>query len=212
MASLICGIGGIITCGISSLVGVVLGHLALSDIKKTGRSGKGLAVAGVLTSYFFLVIGGVATLASIAVPAVMRAKQRAEQVETTVRMTQLHLQLEEFKAEFNEYPSLKTQRELAQREGLPFSAEVVEPFGQLEAALGLGVDPLIAVPKSAKGDWIYWVYEGGSEEPDRPVLLSPEIGDRRMLLKGDGSVEKLNEGESPTPSTGTQVTVPAPRR
>lgn len=53
---------------IGSLVGVILGHLAWRDIKRTGEGGSGLAMAGLIIGYLglvpvvlvfiFLVIGG----------------------------------------------------------------------------------------------------------------------------------------------------------
>ena len=41
-----------------SLVGVITGHLALSQIKKTGEQGHGLALAGVIIGYVGL-LGGI---------------------------------------------------------------------------------------------------------------------------------------------------------
>ncbi len=40
-----------------SLVGVITGHIGLSQIKKTGESGRGLALAGVIIGYIGLAIG-----------------------------------------------------------------------------------------------------------------------------------------------------------
>jgi hypothetical protein len=41
-----------------SLVGIITGHLALSQIKKTGEQGRGLALAGVIVGYVGL-LGGI---------------------------------------------------------------------------------------------------------------------------------------------------------
>jgi hypothetical protein len=58
IASLCCSIGGIVlgaaTCGILApaiIVGIVLGHVALSQIKSTGQEGRGLALGGIITGY-----------------------------------------------------------------------------------------------------------------------------------------------------------------
>jgi hypothetical protein len=51
-ASLIMGIIGLFTCGTASLVGIVLGHISLSQIKRTGEEGRGMGVAGLVLSYF----------------------------------------------------------------------------------------------------------------------------------------------------------------
>lgn len=39
------------------LVGIITGHIALSQIKKTGEQGRGLAVAGLIIGYVLLVVG-----------------------------------------------------------------------------------------------------------------------------------------------------------
>jgi len=37
--------------GLSSVVGVILGHVALKQIKSTGTKGRGLAIAGLVVGY-----------------------------------------------------------------------------------------------------------------------------------------------------------------
>lgn len=56
-ASLICSLGGLLI-GLSAPVGIVLGIIALSQIKKTNQDGKGMALAGVI-------VGSVLTLGTI---------------------------------------------------------------------------------------------------------------------------------------------------
>jgi hypothetical protein len=56
VASLILGIVGLLTCGATSIVGVILGHIALSRIKRTGEEGQGMAMGGLVTSYIMVVV------------------------------------------------------------------------------------------------------------------------------------------------------------
>jgi hypothetical protein len=68
IAALVCSLAGIVTC-ISAPVGIVLGAVALSQIKKTGQAGRGMALAGlwigiVLTALFVI---GVAAAVAFAV-------------------------------------------------------------------------------------------------------------------------------------------------
>lgn len=42
---------------ITTIPGIVLGHLALRDIARTGRRGRGLAITALVLSYGFLLIG-----------------------------------------------------------------------------------------------------------------------------------------------------------
>lgn len=39
------------------LVGIITGHIALGQIKKTGEQGRGLALAGLIIGYVLLVVG-----------------------------------------------------------------------------------------------------------------------------------------------------------
>lgn len=56
IASLICSIAGLATCGVASLVGVVLGHIAIGQVKRTGEEGRGLAIAGLAVGYAVLAL------------------------------------------------------------------------------------------------------------------------------------------------------------
>ncbi|QYC40743.1 hypothetical protein Nocox_15640 [Nonomuraea coxensis DSM 45129] len=56
VASLVLGIVGMISCGLTSIIGVILGHIALARIKRSGEEGQGMAVAGLVTSYVMVVI------------------------------------------------------------------------------------------------------------------------------------------------------------
>jgi hypothetical protein len=67
VASLVCSIAGLVTCGLScgvvSLVGAILGHAARRQIRERGEGGDGMAVAGIIIGWIgaalvFLVCGG----------------------------------------------------------------------------------------------------------------------------------------------------------
>ncbi|WP_353826768.1 DUF4190 domain-containing protein [Agromyces sp. SYSU T0242] len=50
-----------------SLVAIITGHIALSQIKKTGEQGRGLAIAGLVIGYIGLVVGLIVGIVWIAV-------------------------------------------------------------------------------------------------------------------------------------------------
>ncbi|MEI5584023.1 MULTISPECIES: DUF4190 domain-containing protein [unclassified Agromyces] len=50
-----------------SLVGIITGHIALSQIKKTGEQGRGLAIAGLIIGYVGLVVGIILAIVWIAI-------------------------------------------------------------------------------------------------------------------------------------------------
>lgn len=49
--SLVFSLAGIVTSGVTCIVGIILGHIARNQIKQTGEQGAGLALAGLLTGY-----------------------------------------------------------------------------------------------------------------------------------------------------------------
>ena len=54
VASLITSLVGLVFCGIPSIVGLILGIIAMRETRRTGQAGHGLALAGVI-------VGGVVT-------------------------------------------------------------------------------------------------------------------------------------------------------
>ncbi|SIS11501.1 DUF4190 domain-containing protein [Williamsia sterculiae] len=58
VAALICGL-------VISPVGIILGHISLSQIKKRNESGRGLALAGLIIGYAFTAIALIAIIASV---------------------------------------------------------------------------------------------------------------------------------------------------
>jgi hypothetical protein len=56
IASLVCSLAGLVTC-ISAPVGIVLGHIAMKQIRETGEQGEGMAKAGLWVGYIFTILG-----------------------------------------------------------------------------------------------------------------------------------------------------------
>ncbi|WP_019631627.1 DUF4190 domain-containing protein [Actinomadura atramentaria] len=50
-ASMILGLIGILFCGFTSVLAIIFGHVAQSQIKRTGEGGSGMAVAGLVLGY-----------------------------------------------------------------------------------------------------------------------------------------------------------------
>lgn len=68
IVSLICSLAGVIVWFIAPVAGVVTGHIALSQIKRTGQQGRGMALAGVIVGYC---LAGVTVLAALLYFAVL---------------------------------------------------------------------------------------------------------------------------------------------
>jgi prepilin-type processing-associated H-X9-DG protein len=90
IASLVCGVLGCL--GITALVGLVLGLVALVKINKSqGRlGGKGLAITGICVSGVMMFVA-LPVLAGLTLPALAKAKSRAQTVQCVNNLKQLCL-------------------------------------------------------------------------------------------------------------------------
>ena len=95
IASLVLGILALPTLGLGGLAGVICGAVALSQIRKnrTELKGEGIAIAGLVISGFFLLIVPVAVMAGLLLPALAKAKQRAQSIQCVNNMKQVALGL-----------------------------------------------------------------------------------------------------------------------
>lgn len=57
IAALATALGGLICCGLPSIVGLVLGLIAMRETRRTGQKGFGLAVAAVVISSLLIIVG-----------------------------------------------------------------------------------------------------------------------------------------------------------
>ncbi|MFI0410800.1 MmpS family transport accessory protein [Actinomadura sp. 3N508] len=64
IASLVLGITWL--CWIGSILAVVLGHVSLSQIKRTGQSGRGMAIAGLILGYIGILAGAIVVVFFVA--------------------------------------------------------------------------------------------------------------------------------------------------
>ena len=72
IASLVCSLAGLVT-GISVIAGIVLGHIALNQIKQTGEEGRSFAIAGLAIGYGLLAVGFLIIVAAVFFIAVLGA-------------------------------------------------------------------------------------------------------------------------------------------
>ena len=89
IASLVCGIINIFPLFI---VAIILGHISLSEIKKSGGrlKGEGLAIAGLIMGYLGIVaIPFILIVAAIAIPNLLRAKLLANESTTVASVRNL---------------------------------------------------------------------------------------------------------------------------
>ena len=93
IASLVLGCLGLLTCGITSLVGLVLGIIALGRINKSQGQlgGKGVALAGTIVSAACLLLGLI--LAAMLLPELGKAQHKAQAIHCMGNVKLLNLGL-----------------------------------------------------------------------------------------------------------------------
>ena len=91
VTSLVLGILGIFTCGITALAGLILGIVAMVKVKNSGGKlgGGGLALAGTIVSGVFLFM--LPIFAALLLPALASAKQKAQEINCMNNEKQLAL-------------------------------------------------------------------------------------------------------------------------
>jgi prepilin-type processing-associated H-X9-DG protein len=102
VSSLILGILGIFTCGITALFGLILGAIALVQVKRSqGRlSGGGMALAGTIVSGIFLLL--LPVYVALMLPALAVAKQKAQTINCANNLKQLAAAVQIYSADHKE--------------------------------------------------------------------------------------------------------------
>ena len=88
ISSLVCGIIGWIIPILFALLAIIFGHVARSQIKRSGQGGAGLALAGLILGYIQFVIMSLGMLAAIVLPAYHDYVIRSKWVEADVYLVQ----------------------------------------------------------------------------------------------------------------------------
>lgn len=94
VTSVVLGALGFLTLGVTALIGLVLGIIAMARITGSqGRiGGKGMAVAGIVTSGVALVsVPFIAIMAGLLLPALAQAKNRAQEINCINNLRQIQV-------------------------------------------------------------------------------------------------------------------------
>lgn len=198
-ASLVCGVLSIPTCGATLLPAVITGHLALSQIKRSGGTigGRKAATTGLILGYSTLaLIPLIAFFTGLATPLIVRQREKAEQIIYTNNIREIGMGL----AEYQDKHGTGTA---------PYPSDI----RQLEM-LGLVNDMsrLLTVKKHRIGDWRYFS-AADPGDPAAPLLISPRVGTKYLTLKVDQSVTPLSQKQTDeliasSPAPG--LAIPAP--
>ena len=92
IASLVLGICGIISCGLTAVIGLILGIVSMKQVRKSNGTmgGGGIGLAGTIVSAVFIVFA-IPMGAALFLPALAAAKQRAMTIQCLNNVRQLSL-------------------------------------------------------------------------------------------------------------------------
>lgn len=151
-ASLICGIlAYLILPFLAAIPAIILGHLALSDIKKTaGRlKGNGLAIAGMVMGYAQIVfLPVILIIAAIAIPNLLRARMAANEASAVGTLR-------------NYNTAMVTYVSMCPNAGFPKSVQNLGPGGTGCERANL-VGAALATPDAAKNGYRFFYSPGPS--------------------------------------------------
>lgn len=212
IASLVCGIGGFPTAGLTGIAAIITGHLALSAIKRSGGAlgGQGMSIAGLITGYLTVLILPIAILAGLAAPVILKQRKAADRTECISNTKMLSLAFYEFDSEYGSFPADETAKEDPAFTGMtgPRVLEQLEAGGHIpDVDRFLGVKSTDTPPL-----WKYFPGRQMDGDPSLPVLVSPVVGDKVVILRVDGSVTARDPAEVASLDFSTAVEIPAPPR
>ncbi|MBE0542628.1 MAG: DUF4190 domain-containing protein [Verrucomicrobia bacterium] len=199
IASLVLGILGLVSCGATALVGLVLGIVAMVKIKNSeGRlSGNGLAIAGTVVSGVFLLL--IPIQAAMLLPALAKAKQRAQTITCINNVKQLSLAVRMYSvASDDRFPPAENWSEVIQHEvhankvfQCPSDPSLRCAFAYNRKLGGLPEDEIN--PQTV----LFFESDAGWNAAGGPELFSPHKHSRTSVIVGfaDGSVRQLPRAE-----------------
>jgi hypothetical protein len=200
IASLICSLLGFLTCGITALVGLVLGIIALVRISNSkGRlSGNGFALGGIAVASILIFLGPI--MAAILLPAFARAKERAQSIQCQNNAKQLALAVHMYAADNNEkFPTADKWCDLIEKYAA--SAKVFQcASDNARSAFGINAN----IGDKAKADVsveTVMIFEGKGWNANGGLdVFEPHNHSERRIVVGfaDGSVRLVQPSELDT--------------
>lgn len=184
IASLICGILGFFTIGVTSLPAIITGHIARGSIKRdSSLVGGGMALAGLIMGYMVIAalfaITVLAVLASISVPVYNSITERARITKQITQMTMIQSNLRTYAIDNDgRYPE-----SLAELVPDYLNDDGILNYTRLD---GEGFDELV-----------YFEGHGESDPAETIILAAPEVVQRgkRLVSFNDGSTRLIPEAE-----------------
>jgi hypothetical protein len=197
--SLVFGVLGLFTCGGTTLFGLILGIIAIVKVSNSQGAlrGKGLALAGIITSAIFLIT--LPILAALLLPALAAAKQKAMEINCVNNEKQLALAVRIYSGDnTNHLPAAATWCDdihASVGSDKTFKCPAANPASRCDYAFNAKLDGLDAGNVNSQTVMIFeadagWNAHGGPES-----LASGRHKKNVIVALADGSVQIVRESQ-----------------
>ena len=203
VTSLVLGILGVFTCGLTALFGLILGIIAMVRVKNSGGklSGNGLALAGIIVSTIFLFM--IPIFAAMLLPALAAAKQKAQTINCVNNEKQLALAVRIYSGDNgNHFPPAATWCDAINStvgSSKVFQCPATTSGGRCDYAYNVKLDGLDASQVNPNTVMIFEA-DGGWNANGGPELMPGRARHSRTFVVAfaDGSVQQLRENQLST--------------
>jgi hypothetical protein len=202
VTSLVLGILGVFTCGITALVGLILGIVAIIKVNNSGGklSGFGLALAGTIVSGIFLFMIPLLVLPAMLLPALAAAKQKAQEINCVNNEKQLALAIRIYSGDnTNHFPPAVTWcdavKTYAGNERV-FKCPAANAASRCDYAFNAKLDGMDESKIDPQTVMIFesdggWNANGGAEL----MIGKPRHARMFVIALADGSVQQVRESQ-----------------
>lgn len=203
VTSLVLGILGLFTCGITSFFGLIFGIVALVKIKgsRGTLAGNGLALAGTIVSGVFLLLIPIISAAML-LPALAAAKERAQTINCVVNEKQLALAVRIYVGDnTNSFPPAATWCDAIKTmvgSQKVFKCPAANPTDQCDYAFNAALSGMDTTKVDPRTVMIFesdagWNANGGVELMVKPARH--QHGRIYVVAYADGSVQEVRQSE-----------------
>jgi hypothetical protein len=200
VTSLVLGILGVFTCGLTALFGLILGIIALVSVSKSRGAlrGGGIALAGIIVSGVFLFM--IPIFAAMLLPALAAAKQKAEAINCVNNEKQLALAVRMYSDDHtNQLPSAATWCDAIKDTvgtQIIFRCAAANSSGRCDYAFNIKLDGMDE-SKIAPNTVMIFESDGGWNANGGPERMISKPRHARVFVVAfvDGSVQQLQESQ-----------------
>jgi uncharacterized membrane protein YbaN (DUF454 family) len=200
VTSLVLGILGVFTCGITALIGLILGIIAMVKVSNSRGAlrGGGIALAGTIVSGIFLLM--IPIYAAMLLPALAAAKQKAQAINCVNNEKQLALAVRIYSNDnADHFPPAATWCDAIKTEvgsEKVFKCPAANPASRCDYAFNAKLDGL-EVGKIAPDTVMIFESDGGWNANGGPeqMIGKPRHARVFVVAYADGSVQQLRESQ-----------------